>query len=93
MILQKLILSDNDLSGTIPTNIGDPFFMNTLLLEGNDLTGIMPDSVCQKPFPLEIAGVDCEEVVVSAICIFISVFICKVMRGWILIFSDHLPDC
>ena len=43
--LQNLFLSDNDLSGSIPSTLGSASHMHYLWLDGNQLTGAVPSSL------------------------------------------------
>lgn len=63
--LNELNFGHNALTGTIPFEIMDLQKMVNLTLDRNNLTGSMPPAVCNYlPF-LEVAKVDCEEVVCS----------------------------
>ena len=45
--LQKLILYDNNLSGSIPADIAELYMLNTLNANRNELTGNLPDNIGQ----------------------------------------------
>ena len=53
---------DNELSGTIPSQLANMAALRLLQVEGNAFTGSMPDEICANavfPKPLETLGADC----------------------------------
>ena len=44
--LQKLILSNNALKGTIPDDVGTLSHLSWLILNSNRIKGTIPDSIC-----------------------------------------------
>lgn len=67
--IEDLWLFGNQLTGTVPTEMGNLRRMKFFQIEGNDITGVMPDEVCSNTqFPSEVLtvlGADCSEVSVS----------------------------
>lgn len=59
--LTDLLLSNNQLEGSIPPEIGNCNALKRLLLFGNRLTGVMDPSICQllKDHELEYLSADC----------------------------------
>ena len=65
--MQQLWLNDNQLSGSVPEELGTLLFMSTFEVEGNSLTGTMPGAICNN-FDIGFLGklgADCSDVDVS----------------------------
>jgi len=64
--LEILYLHVNELSGTVPSDLGLLENLQEMWLVGNDLTGEIPDEICTLPITNGGAqtnfGADCEEI-------------------------------
>jgi hypothetical protein len=63
--MQQMWLYSNQLTGAIPTELGNLRAMRILQVEGNNFVGEMPTEICANTvFPtqvIEILGADCED--------------------------------
>eukprot|EP00537_Pseudo-nitzschia_pungens_P006901 CAMPEP_0172378164 /NCGR_PEP_ID=MMETSP1060-20121228/69279_1 /TAXON_ID=37318 /ORGANISM="Pseudo-nitzschia pungens, Strain cf. cingulata" /LENGTH=919 /DNA_ID=CAMNT_0013105879 /DNA_START=25 /DNA_END=2784 /DNA_ORIENTATION=+ len=70
-VMKQLWMYDNDLVGTIPTQLGSLAALRLLQVEGNNFSGAMPAEVCANtvfPRPLEVLGADCFDLAFSCDC-------------------------
>ena len=61
-VMKQMWMYDNELSGTIPSQLANMAALRLLQVEGNAFTGSMPDEICANavfPKPLETLGADC----------------------------------
>jgi hypothetical protein len=60
-LTEYLVLSDNDFSGTFPTQLAELTKLEILLVDGNDIFGTIPSALCEN-VPLGGIIVDCHNV-------------------------------
>ncbi len=61
-VMKQMWMYDNDLTGTVPSELANMAALRLLQLEGNSFTGSMPAEICANtvfPRPLETLGGDC----------------------------------
>jgi len=69
--MSQMWLYDNELTGTIPSVLGNIDGLEKLQLEGNSFTGSMPVEICaktQSSKPLAVLGADCSDENFSCDC-------------------------
>ena len=59
--LEKLVVNDNKLDGTVPGSFGRLKSLSDLVLQGNAFSGSMPDSICSlREDKLQVLTADCQ---------------------------------
>jgi len=70
-VMKQMWMYDNDLTGTIPSQLGNLVALRLLQVEGNAFTGIMPPEICVNtvfPRQLDVLGADCFDTSFSCDC-------------------------